>query len=373
MTQEDLVRLYRTTELLSMPGVMIEHWKGAADRAAQCHRCQAFGHSSANCHRPQRCVRCGGQHFAADCPRPLTDKPTCTNCGKDHTANSRLCPAFRREARKRGLTVPHPLPPPNATRGRASSPPPRPDGRQSAPHRPAATAPSRPIGPRAGRTAAPAPYSQPVAQPAVQEVRALANDPTERGASLPSRGRRNRGGGKKRRKPVASPNPLPLTAAPVRPARTPMVETCLELTPAYQQPAQAPPQPQMQPQRQMQPQPRPQPYQVPTYPESPSALFRDTPAPTVSLLQTAVYQPLPQRVSQGRPPRARPSHPHEHHPDEGANPAPPSEANTAGVAGNPIEIVLGVLTEFLLAIAAGGDLQGAALRGLALLHRHHNG
>ncbi|KOB63753.1 putative endonuclease and reverse transcriptase-like protein, partial [Operophtera brumata] len=146
----------------------------------------------------------------------------------------------------------------------------------------------------AGRTAASAPYSQPVAQPDVQEVRALANDPTERGASLPSRGRRNRRGGKKRRKPVASSTPLPLTAAPVRPARTPMVEARLEPTP-YQQPAQAPPQPQMQPQRQMQPQPQPQPYQVPTYPESPSALFRDTPAPTMSLLQTAVYPPLPQR------------------------------------------------------------------------------
>lgn len=218
------MRLYNTSELLFMPGVRIEHWKGAADRVAQCHRCQAFGHSSANCHRPQQCVRCGGQHFAADCPRPIVDKPTCAICGRDHTANNRLCPVFRREARKRGVRVPPPFPPApapataNVARGRAVSPPPRSDRRSAAPSRQPAAVRSRPTAPHAAR---PVPVPAVVTyRPSVRadvEVQAEANGPTERGAPLPSRGKRNRRGGKKRRKPVASSTPRSPDAAPTCP------------------------------------------------------------------------------------------------------------------------------------------------------------
>ncbi|GBP70190.1 Nucleic-acid-binding protein from transposon X-element [Eumeta japonica] len=103
--QDGLQRLYGVNTLLNMPGVTIEGWRGRAG-PPQCHRCQAFGHSSANCHRPQRCVRCGEGHLAADCPRPRDQKPTCTNCQGPHPASDKRCPAFRREARQRGITIP---------------------------------------------------------------------------------------------------------------------------------------------------------------------------------------------------------------------------------------------------------------------------
>ncbi|GBP52034.1 Nucleic-acid-binding protein from transposon X-element [Eumeta japonica] len=77
----------------------------------QCHRCQAFGHSSANCHSPQRCIRCGEGHIAADYPRPRDQGPTCANCKNQHPASDRRCPVFRREARQRGNIIP--LPPPS--------------------------------------------------------------------------------------------------------------------------------------------------------------------------------------------------------------------------------------------------------------------
>ncbi|XP_062532929.1 serine/arginine repetitive matrix protein 1-like [Bombyx mori] len=77
---------------------------------AQCHRCQAFGHASYNCHRAVRCVRCAGEHIVADCPRPRDGPFSCANCGKDHAAVDRRCAVFRKRARMMGATVPPPAP-----------------------------------------------------------------------------------------------------------------------------------------------------------------------------------------------------------------------------------------------------------------------
>ncbi|XP_050549758.1 uncharacterized protein LOC126910697 [Spodoptera frugiperda] len=90
--------IYGVTELLCMPGIKIEAWRGKKG-PAQCHRCQQFRHSSHNCHRPMACVRCGEDHPASECPRPKEEPPTCANCGGAHTANNTSCPVFRRETR----------------------------------------------------------------------------------------------------------------------------------------------------------------------------------------------------------------------------------------------------------------------------------
>ena len=62
-------RLYEITELLCLPGIHIEAWRGKKG-PAQCHRCQGFRHSSHHCHRPLACVRCSEEHFSKECPRP---------------------------------------------------------------------------------------------------------------------------------------------------------------------------------------------------------------------------------------------------------------------------------------------------------------
>lgn len=92
--------IYAIDELLCMPGVKIEAWRGK-NGPAQCHRCQSFRHSSHGCHRKMACVRCGGEHVARDCPRPREEPPTCANCGENHTANNPACPVFKREIRNR--------------------------------------------------------------------------------------------------------------------------------------------------------------------------------------------------------------------------------------------------------------------------------
>ena len=109
LEQEELARLYSINQLLWMPGLRIEAWRGRIG-PAQCHRCQAFGHSSANYYRMAKCLRCAGDHLASDCPHPRKQEPKCTNCGGAHAANDRRCPVFRKEARKRGIKVPPPIP-----------------------------------------------------------------------------------------------------------------------------------------------------------------------------------------------------------------------------------------------------------------------
>lgn len=127
LNKEQLQVLYGIKELLCMPGVTVEAWKPGRS-PAQCHRCQAFGHASDNCHRPQRCVRCAGEHLARDCTKPAADPPKCANCGKAHTARDRKCAVLRKEARKRGINL-APLRPivPQSGRqiGRRPSPNPR--------------------------------------------------------------------------------------------------------------------------------------------------------------------------------------------------------------------------------------------------------
>lgn len=368
MTQDGLTKLYRVNELLSMPGVTIEHWRGAANRVPQCHRCQAFGHASANCHRPQRCVRCGGQHFAADCPRELTAKPTCANCARDHTANDRRCPVFRREARKRGIRVPPPLPPPpvaadaaqrraaqppptmrtepapsSATRGRAVSPPARTDGRSHAPSR---------------RTAVhPAPLPRHETVPFAE-----ANPPTERGQVLRGK-RKKRRGGKGKRKPMASSTPLqpPSQPAPppsqtIPPSAPSVAATRLAPFPAYQLPI-----PELAVARDSaNPHPPPRPSLIPSVLQAPAAQ----------------WVPLPPRARPGPRPRLAPqasalqaSAP----PTDNLPVAQATATTTAGRAGNPLETILGVLTEFLVTIAAGGNLQEAAVRALATLNSNQYG
>ncbi|XP_013198922.2 proline-rich protein 36-like [Amyelois transitella] len=167
--------VYQVDELLLMPGIKIEAWRGKKG-PAQCHRCQLFRHSSHNCHRPQACVRCGEPHAASDCPRPLEVPATCANCGGPHPANNAACPVFKREARnKRAGTV-------------------------------ARTTPA----------AEPAPM---VEETAPATLMAPANPPAERGATLPG-GKKKRRRGAKKKPGVEGSQPAGKPEAPPRPPPT---------------------------------------------------------------------------------------------------------------------------------------------------------
>lgn len=187
--------LYDTDELLFMPGVKIEAWRGKKG-PAQCHRCQKFRHSSHNCHRPQACVRCGGPHPAADCDRPREMPPTCANCGGPHTANNTSCPVFRQESR------------------------------------------NKKAGP-AARTGGPKTQPPPPKPPTVQEsapssLMAEANPATAPGAPLPKRKRKR--GGKKNEVPRAAEE-KGAAAPPPPPENEPPRDLVAALIKALQDPA----------------------------------------------------------------------------------------------------------------------------------------
>ncbi|XP_073966281.1 uncharacterized protein [Choristoneura fumiferana] len=169
--------IYNITTLLGMRGVKVEAWRGRPG-PAQCHRCQAFRHSSVNCHHPQRCVRCGEGHAARDCQRPREDPPTCANCGGPHTANSVLCPEFQREARHKTAGV-------------------APRTRTSARARPGTTP--------TGATATTVEHGH-----APHSLMAAAND----GSRPPLKRRRKRGGRKKKASNQEPREPQPKTTAP---------------------------------------------------------------------------------------------------------------------------------------------------------------
>lgn len=52
---ENLLGLIVTTE---------EYKKPAGP--GQCHKCQTFGHSQANCHAQEKCMKCGEEHVTKD-------------------------------------------------------------------------------------------------------------------------------------------------------------------------------------------------------------------------------------------------------------------------------------------------------------------
>ncbi|XP_059056858.1 serine/arginine repetitive matrix protein 1-like [Achroia grisella] len=199
MDRDELTRLYATDELLYMRGVVVEAWKPASV-LPQCHRCQAFGHASANCHRPVKCVRCGGEHPAANCDRPRDQKPTCANCAKAHTANDRKCPVYKREARQRGIK---PRPPvPTATTK-------TPVAQTQRRNKPTAA-------PRTYVAQAPPPVIT-VEETAGANLMAPANEPKHRGTDTgENKRRRRRRRGKKRRGdgPVTASTPIPFLPIP---------------------------------------------------------------------------------------------------------------------------------------------------------------
>lgn len=61
-------------------------------KTTQCYNCQCYGHTSSNCGKIQRCIKCTETHAKGECTRTSKEgSPTCVNCKKDHAANSKIC------------------------------------------------------------------------------------------------------------------------------------------------------------------------------------------------------------------------------------------------------------------------------------------
>lgn len=66
------VKLQDLRQIKSLDGFVVS-WRYFTRRpsdAAQCHRCQRFGHGSRNCTLTPKCVKCGETHLTEDCSLP---------------------------------------------------------------------------------------------------------------------------------------------------------------------------------------------------------------------------------------------------------------------------------------------------------------
>lgn len=71
--------------------VTLEIFRGTLS-VVQCFQCQGYGHTSHHCHERPICVKCAGDHRAADCCKTESEPCLCCNCQGDHPANYSLCP-----------------------------------------------------------------------------------------------------------------------------------------------------------------------------------------------------------------------------------------------------------------------------------------
>ena len=61
----------------------------------RCYQCQVFGHHENKCGRQAICVNCS---MPEHCPVGQCQSPAkCVNCSGEHTANSKQCPAWKKE------------------------------------------------------------------------------------------------------------------------------------------------------------------------------------------------------------------------------------------------------------------------------------
>ena len=65
----------------------------------QCTRCQDYGHKRSYCNRPFACVKCGGQHSSATCPKSKDTPAKCALCGGNHPANYKGCESYHNTIR----------------------------------------------------------------------------------------------------------------------------------------------------------------------------------------------------------------------------------------------------------------------------------
>lgn len=82
----------------------------------QCFRCQKIGHVASNCQMSFRCVKCAGEHSAADCPLTSNapkENLKCTLCLQNgHPANYRGCSKYKQLIKSK--ITPAPAPPQNS-------------------------------------------------------------------------------------------------------------------------------------------------------------------------------------------------------------------------------------------------------------------
>lgn len=75
-------------------------YKKKSQEILQCKRCQRFGHTKNQCHRPFRCVKCGEEHPTKTCVKKSDTDATCANCLEKHPASYKGCKTYKQYKEK---------------------------------------------------------------------------------------------------------------------------------------------------------------------------------------------------------------------------------------------------------------------------------
>ena len=89
--EENIKKLKQLTGILNFR-IRVEDLR-VTKKDIQCFRCQRYGHKADFCQLKRKCVKCGEDHLARECPKSPTTKATCANCQGEHPANFKKCPA----------------------------------------------------------------------------------------------------------------------------------------------------------------------------------------------------------------------------------------------------------------------------------------
>ena len=98
-----LQQLERDHSIINSLKVSWEKINKRRKKPTQCSRCQLWGHSSTNCGRKRRCIKCLDDHEPGKCTRKprQDDEPGCVNCNEvGHPSNSPSCKFFKRHLKK---------------------------------------------------------------------------------------------------------------------------------------------------------------------------------------------------------------------------------------------------------------------------------
>ncbi|CAH0562889.1 unnamed protein product [Brassicogethes aeneus] len=95
VTSPNVTLSYLNTEIKHLINTRV-YWETRRQgrRVIQCHRCQGWGHATANCARAVRCMKCAKEHLTKTCTKSSTLPALCANCGGAHTACSEICPVY---------------------------------------------------------------------------------------------------------------------------------------------------------------------------------------------------------------------------------------------------------------------------------------
>lgn len=131
------INILRKAKYIQHTVVKWDHFRQPADNILQCRNCFAYGHGTSGCHMAPRCMICANPHKTVNCHLILKKRSLnleaipeiylkCCNCGGNHTAGFKNCPARTKFIQKRQRNqskapiypapkfVPAPAPPQNA-------------------------------------------------------------------------------------------------------------------------------------------------------------------------------------------------------------------------------------------------------------------